>query len=257
MKPLGVDLLIVDYKSPDDLARCLESIDPPAELDVAVWVGVVDSPDSRDVARTYFEMSGRPGDVVSWAENVGYNRALNLLGTLGNSEVIGCLNADVALTREGLPELAVATVVNESWGVVGPRQRDSRGRLTAGGIFGKQTEPRHRGWHARDGYEDVRDDCVYVAGSALFLRRTVWDELTGCLQYRNVSPDASGPWLDTQHFYGDSYLSLHAQAHGYAAAYLGTTTIIHECGAQANRTRDDADRARFRDACDAHGIEHE
>jgi len=256
MTPLGVDLLVVDYRSPDDLAKCLGSIDPSDDLDVAVWIGCVDSREAADVARNYFIESGRDGDVISWADNVGWNRAVNRLGTLGTHPIIGCLNSDTALTHIGLTELALATANNEEWGVVGPRQQDSRGRLTAGGILGTQTEPRHRGWHAMAGYEDIREDCVYVAGSALFLRRAVWDELTACRYYRSVC-DEPGPWLDTQHYYGDSYLSLHAREHGYAAAYLGTTTILHECGAKTSRERDDADRARFRAACDAHGIARE
>lgn len=260
MNPPGVDLLVVDYRSPADLRRMLASIATPDDLEVAVWIGIVD-PDgpSADIAREFLAETGLAGKVITWVTNLGYNRAINLLGTLGEHPVIGCLNADVILTPTALPELVDAVLDHPDWGVVGPRQVDRNGRVTSGGIFaagGDQTKPRHRGWKALHGYEDVRDDAVYVAGSALFLRRTVWDLLTACNLYRSICPQ-TGPWLDTQHYYGDSYISLHAQAHDLKAVYLGTTTITHTVGGTRVKERDRPDLAHFRKACDVHGIEHE
>lgn len=232
----------------------LNSIEP-AGHDVSVWIGLVDSvPQSAEIARAYLEH--RPGQVVEWLENVGYNRAINRLGTLGHHPVIGCLNADVILTPTAIPELVVAVTENDDWGIVGPRQIDRHGRLTAGGIFGTDTQPRHRGWKALRGFNDVRDDAIYAAGSAVFLRRAVWNELTACLTYQNACPEP-GPWLDTEHFYGDAWLSLHARAHDYKVVYLGSTTITHLLGAKMNKTRDRADKERFRDAANAHGLDHE
>lgn len=257
----GVDLLVVDHRSPGDLRRMLESIVVPKDLgiDLAVWVGLVDcEPSSAGVAREFFADTMITGHVVEWVENIGYNRALNRLGTLGHHPVIGCLNADVVLTAAALPELVTAVITNDQWGVVGPRQIGRNGRLTAGGIFGPQTAPRHRGWKALHGYDDVRDDAVYVAGSALFLRRSLWDELTTCRDYRvALKAPESGPWLDTEHYYGDAYLSLHARAHGYKVVYLGTTTITHAVGGTRINDRDRPDREHFRMACDLHGIDHE
>lgn len=255
MSRLGVDLLVVDHKTPRQLADLLESIHADG-IDINVWIGLVDSPESRDVARDYAATAPHPTHVVEWVDNVGYNRALNRLGTLGHHPVIGCLNADLILNHVALHDLVTKTATTPQWGVVGPRQTNREGRLVAAGIFGEQTKPRHRGWKALDGYRDDRDDCVYVAGSALFLRRDVWTELTNCRAYQTFCHEP-GPWLDTQHFYGDSWLSLHAQAHGYRAVYLGSVTITHLLGAKASRERDHADRDRFRAACDTHEIPHE
>lgn len=262
MTKIGADLLIVEYRAARDLRRLLYSIHPPDDVELAVWIGIVDpypySVESQDVAAEFFADTGYAGDQIHWAMNVGYNRALNTLGHLGHHSVIGCLNADVILTEAAIGELVTATITNPGWGVIGPRQTDRNGRLTAGGIFGEQTKPRHRGWKARSGHDDVRTDAVYVSGAALFLQRDTWNELTDCPRYQAAChSQQGGPWLDTQHYYGDSYLSLHAQAHGKSAVYLGTTTIRHDVGGQRVKERDVADLAHFRAACDLHEIDHE
>lgn len=256
----GVDLLVVDYRSPADLRRMLASIVVPDGLEVAVWIGIVD-PDgqSAEIAKAFLADTGIPGQVIEWINNVGYNRAINRLGTLGTHPVIGCLNADVILTPTALPELTAAVLDHPDWGVVGPRQVNRNGRITAAGIFGvdgNQAKPLHRGWHALHGYEDIRDDACYVVGSALFLSRATWDLLTACPDYRRFCQEP-GPWLDTEHYFGDGYLSLHAQAHDLKAVYLGTTTITHTVGGTRVKERDRPDLARFREACDAHDIDRE
>jgi GT2 family glycosyltransferase len=251
----GVDLLVVDHQTPPKLRRMLASIHDE-DHPLAVWIGLVDSPESQGIARDFHPHTGHPGEVKNWVENVGYNRAINRLGTLGTHEIIACCNSDIEFRPGVLTELAQATWTHPDWGVVGPRQTDDRHRLSAGGIFGTSEKPRHRGWRATEGYEDIRDDAVYVAGSVVFMRRTVWDELTNCPDYRAVC-DEPGPWLDVQHFYGDAWLSAHARAHGYKAVYYGATTVTHSVGARRISQRDKADKARFRAACDAHEIPHE
>lgn len=257
MTPPGLDLLVVDYHSPNDLERMLQSItDTIGDLDVTVWIGIVEADErSRQITQAWCESDVADWRVEIWGHNVGYNRAINRLGEQGDKPVIGCFNADVQLTPGALKRLTEAAMTPE-WGVVGPRQVRENGTISCAGIFGTQTKPQFRGWKARDGFHDVRDDAVYVQGSSLFLRRQVWDELTWCGQFRAFAMEP-GPWLDVQHYYGDSYLSLHAQAHGYKAVYVGDCTIMHRCNARVMGPRDKPDRERFRAACDAHHIPHE
>ena len=251
----GVDLLVVDYQTPQKLRRMLASVRDEGHP-LAVWIGLVESPESEGVARDFHPHTGFAGEVVNWVDNVGYNRAINRLGTLGTNEVIACCNSDIEFPPDAISKLAWAAWAEPEWGVVGPRQIDDRRRLSAGGIFGTPTKPTHRGWRAIDGYDDVRDDAIYVVGSVVFMRRQVWDELTTCPDYRTFCGEP-GPWLDVEHFYGDAWLSAHARAHGYKAVYYGDVTVTHTLGGRRIKERDRPDKARFRAACDAHGIEHE
>lgn len=265
LEPAAVDVLIVEYHAPSDLANLLASIPAAAgDLPVAVWVGHV-LPDDGTVEATRDWITDAidtgsiaDGTATVWADNLGYNRALNRLATLGTAPTLLCLNSDVILSPGSIEALATATQRNPKWGVAGPRQT-RKGRITFAGIFGDPTSPRFRGWmdHAHPGrYETIDEDATYIQGSVLAIRRPVWDELTTCLTYRQVCTEP-GPWLDCDHYYADSWLSLHALAHGYQAVYVGTVTVEHRCGQDRDRWRDIADLQRFRDACDAHGLEHE
>lgn len=257
--PAVVDVLVVDYHSPNDLRAFLQSVPAAAgDLPYRLWIGQPDVVATEDTDPFAVDVDPARAEVIMWPDNVGYNRALNYLGSLGEAPIIACFNADVILSPGSLEQLASAAA-NHAWGLIGPRQEWS-GKITNGGIFGTQIEPRFRDWKApavRGRADDIREDAIYVQGSALVLRREVWDELTACPLYQEVATGAEGPWLPVQHFYGDSYLSLHAAAHGYKRVFLGTTTIQHRCGARPMGERDKPDRARFRGACDHHGIEHE
>jgi GT2 family glycosyltransferase len=212
-------------------------------------------------------------------ENVGFNRAVNAAGEQpdGGREVIAAFNADVAFLppvergAEHVIDRMYRALATPEWGVVGPRQRDSRGRLTAAGIFGTHAKPRHRGWlssAASSEYRDVRDVAVSVAGSAMALRRDTWELLTCCPIYcgspfrRRHSDTYAGPFLPNRHYWGDTWVCYHAAAHGLKSVYLGDVECIHDVhgadpACRFGREHKPADRARFRDACDDHRIEHD
>ena len=97
---------------------------------------------------------------------------------------------------------------NPDVSIMGPKQMDSKGYITAGGIFGTHTAPKHRGWKVHDPddklYKDVRE-AVTIAGSAYFIRRSVWEYLTGCGVYQGLgvfsNSDVQGAFLPTPHYY--------------------------------------------------------
>lgn len=265
----GIDAVVVNYRTPEDLTGFVESLvtsAPQVEIDLVV-ANVAPRPDDLAAGEkaALLDAPGLSGRHLRFEENVGYARACNRGLVGGQREVVALFNADTRVTAGALEACASALLDNPTWGALGPRQVDQFNRFTASGIFGTNEAPKQRAWHRQDEGQctDVRDDAVTVAGSAYFMRREVWEELTLCPDFRAVAPDAEGAFLPTKLFYEETYCSYHASAHGYRNVYLGTAKMIHTWhgsidsnGAPATSLFDEA-RAYFRDACDAHDIAHD
>lgn len=260
-----LDVVVVNYRTPADMGAFLRSYaEHPPALEGGLWVcNVQPTMADRDVVED--SRSDLKLEELVFADNVGYARSCNAGAALGTSDVVAFFNADVVLTQGALDSCAVAVDVNPAWGVLGPRQVDERGRITAGGIFGTSSAPRMRGWSERGAgmYQDVRDDAVSVAGAALFAKRQVWEELGACEDYRGAAPEAEGAFLPTQHYYEETYFCYHARHHGWRCAYYGSVTVVHkwhrasEIGSAVDRDVMRESRGHFRRACDAHGMEHD
>jgi hypothetical protein len=101
-----------------------------------------------------------------------------------------------------------------------------------------------------------------VAGSALFVKRELWELLAECPTYRGVWPDAEGAMLETEHWYEDTWLCYHAHAHGFSSVYFGQATMIHKWhgaspkGGEVDKKMQGS-RKLFRETCDAHSIPHD
>jgi GT2 family glycosyltransferase len=263
MKEAAVDLVVVNYKTPADLESFLHSLEefPPARPYV-LHVGNIESGEADHAVTARWIDPGRPWYFTDFFTNIGYNTACNHLGAahVGTepAEVVACFNADVRLTAGAIDVMCDELMAHEDWGIAGPRQINERGQITAGGIFGSDVHPQHRGWKAMQGYQDIRDDCTVVCGSAIFIKRSVWDELASCEIHHKIFPEADGPWPPLHHFYGDTGLSYHARGHGYRLGFVGSTTITHKLhGAGRKNIWTKADREDFRAFLDAHGLEHE
>ena len=122
-------------------------------------------------------------------ENIGYAAACNQLASFGDGDIIGLLNSDVWLSTSDVISIQKTFDEHPEIAILGPKQRDERGLITFAGIGGTNTAPRHRGWHEPDP-EDIKDrdlcPVVTVSGSAYFIRRSVWDDLTNDPDYRSV-----------------------------------------------------------------------
>lgn len=260
----GIDLIVINYRSPIDLGHFLASYHKhEPDIPHTLIVGNVDPADEDLDVATKANVAQ-----CAWGENIGYARAVNYLSTLGESEVLGIFNADTRLTENLVTECHNALMSNPTWAVVGPRQIDDTGRITHGGIFGDSAHPKERGFKHRNSneYADIREDAITVSGSAYFIKRSVWNELYNCPIYRASNQDAEGAFLPTPHFYEETYCSFHARAHGYKTVYYGPATMIHRWHGSTRRTGPAerhlqqlrrTSREMFRTACDAHGIEHE
>lgn len=262
------NMVVVNYQTPGDLRRFCDSVlaNPP-EIDWHLIVVNVDPrlPDKKESVgiQKLFSSTGVDVTVLNIVGNVGYARACNKAATLRSWDYIGFFNADTEL-RPGVVDACVEHLSHDpTIGVVGPRQVDLNGRLTAGGIGGTMARPKHRGWQEQDAgqYRDVID-CPTVSGAAYFIKRSVWDELRDCPVYRQSDPESVGAFLTTAHYWNETYTSYHAQKHGYRCVYLGTVTMIHAwhkaspIGGWGDQ-HIPVDQAFFRQACDQHGMEHD
>lgn len=255
---MPIDLVVVNYHTPGDLELFLASLDrfPPAP-GATLTVVDVETPDVEPVT---VEWAGGTGRRIAAADNIGYARACNLAAQDGTGDVIAFFNADVEITDHSLDFCHAALIASDDWGALGPCQVDTRNRIRHAGIFGTNAVPVHRGWHEvyRSQYLDIRD-AVTVSGSAYFIKRRVWDELTNCPLYRDSAPDATGAFLPTQHYYEETFCSYHAREHGHRVMYYGTVTMVHKwhqaspVGGWAERQMP-ISREYFRKACAHHGI---
>jgi GT2 family glycosyltransferase len=264
----GLDIVVVNYKSPGDLWAFLNSYNNvKPQLPHALHVVNVQPEDGdRRVAQEWaqeFRFLYTEHD-----NNVGYATACNLAVQLPDREAVAFFNADTKLEWGVLETCHAELMRHDDWGVLGPRQVNEANRITSAGVFGTMSSPSLRGWQEIDDgrtYSDIRPDAVSVSGSAYFVKRSVWDELKDC-QYYMGCPEVwarkpRGAFLPTQHYYEETYLSYHAQAHDYKVVYYGPTRMVH------NWSSEDASDAStlywkdsqdlFRAACEFHDMEHD
>jgi GT2 family glycosyltransferase len=271
-----VDVIVVNYRTLDDLQTFLASYIValkflPADIDSELWICDVDPVDKYVNTNDFY---GYPFHLLEWSSNVGYAHAVNEAAAQGNGEILAIFNADVVLSDpSGIWKCARALYESADWGVLGPLQRDERGRCTHPGIFGTLDNPTWRdGWMVplHDGLRDVRDDAVTVTGSAYFVDRFLWDELTTCPIYQKFHVDRwqtspIGAFLPTPLYYEETFCSWHARSHGWKICYFGEVELQHnwhrsidqnhmeyQAGQWFNESRE-----IFRAACDAHNIMHD
>lgn len=256
----GIDCIVINYKTPQLTNKFIKSFEDSSFKDASLYVidnGPLDGQD-LNVDNCYYGLL---------PENVGYAKACNLGAAAtverSNREILAFFNSDCELQPETLREMYDG-MIRRKLDIAGPLQYDSQGRVTHGGIMGSQEKPQHRGWRSQslNAFRDVQQ-AVSVSGSAYFIRREVWDELTACPLYRDVAPDALGAFLPTRHYYEETFCSYHAQAHGYDVTYYGQAEMIHEwhksspTGGVEDKEYMSESRKFFRAACDHHNIEHD
>lgn len=262
-----IDLCVVSFQNRDQLARLVMGLSISfREYPFSDWSLRIADNGSTDGTKELLEElpRGEMIDEVLFNENIGYARACNQLADRGTGDVIGLLNADAWLGTQELHMIEEQFCQHGTMGVLGPKQRDESQNITHAGIFGTNEQPRHRGWHEYDEFDEKYRDrvpAVTVSGSAYFVRRSVWDALTCCPLYRDLYPHAEGAFLPTAHFYEETWCSYHAHAHGYDVVYDGRISIGHSwhasspVGSQNNKFRES--QVLFRQMCDHHQIGHD
>lgn len=243
-----VTALVVNYNTPYDLIRLVESAD---EWEPNLrWSFYQNKPpeDIDDPWRTVVDGRGSRVRLQRGEENYGHGYGINRAAEAAiESDYFFILNPDCLFTESIIDRLVEFLEADPVRAVVGPKQRDSSGRITAGGIVGTLDKPQHRFWHRRDrGDVLVRDSVksVTVAGSAMLVRVNDFFEYGGLLESR--------------HYYSETWFNYHLQAHGYEVWYCGAASMIHEwhrsskIGAAHTDGFFEEDRTLFRRMCDSH-----
>lgn len=254
-----IDLVVVNYHTYDLLQRFLDSIEEfPPKASYKVTIVDVEATLEIDDIDVY------DADLVIAYENIGYARACNDGARTGQGEVVALFNADTEFDDADCIDRCLEFLAdNDKVGVVGPLQYSHEDLVTHGGIFGTLDAPQHRGWKSNnpDAFRDDRP-AVTVSGSAYFIKRECWEDLTDCPIYQSIAPEATGAFLPTRHYYEESFASYHAQAHDWQVWYLGSASMIHRWH-QASPIGGTADaefsrsKEYFVRACQAHGIPHD
>jgi hypothetical protein len=225
----GIDVVTVDFKTPLLLDQfCRSLTENPPSVDWGATIGLVcPGPDDSRAAIYWAQTSILRAK--AWGENIGYARAVNALASKGKRETLAIFNADVIIHPGVLDHCHAELHAHHNWGVVGPRQVDDEDRITHAGIFGQPLNRYERGWHepASDGRYNGVVEALSVSGSAYFIKRLVWDQLTECDLYQKVAPGAEGAFLPTPHYLEETACSLHAKSHGYRVIFDGRVTLTH------------------------------
>ena len=258
---MRTQIIVCNYRTPNDLSEFLASVPESIHTPYVLYVANVE-PTEQDICEA--KVLRQKDHQIVFEENVGYARAVNYCAAQENTDYLAIFNADVVLTPDSISELLDAMARNPEWGVVGPRQTNERGQLTAAGIFGTNEAPKHRGWLQPDAeqYHDIRTDVVTLAGSALIVRRECWNAMRDCPIFQEVFPGAQGAFGITQHYYEETIFNYHLRSHGYGVAYYGQVGIIHkwhrasEVGGFAERVMPES-RQIFTTFCERHGIAHD
>ena len=258
---MNIELVVINYTTYDLLQEFIDSyLDNKPSIDSHLTIIDVDSTDE-------FDSLNFPEDCVSSVRtdwNLGYALACNYAAYTSQSDYLAFFNADTRFINDTCIDYCVNFMEeNPTVGIVGPLQFDENKKVTHAGIFGSLSKPKHYGWRSSD-IEAMRFNrkAVTVSGSAFFIRRDLWSNLTNCEIYRSQFPDVIGAFLPTQHYYEETGCAYHAYAHGYDVWYLGEAEMIHHwhksspVGSSVDSKMHESKKI-FVDFCEAHGIDHD
>lgn len=260
-----IDLCSVSYNTKHLLIRQLQHLSKGDYEDFNLYIA---DNASTDGSVEYLK-DFKPPDFVKeivYNTNIGYAGACNRLGSAGDGEIVGLLNADVWLTADDVKKIAESFDNHPEMDIMGPKQRDENGRIRHAGIEGSNTAPKHRGWAVHDSDDSLfRDykEMVTVSGSAYFIRRSVWDALTNDSEYKEIIPNAIGPLLPTPHYWEETWVSYFARHKGYKVYYDGSISIghswhaSHPIGSEKDTKAFGTSKKMFAQACKRFGIEHD
>lgn len=265
-----IDILVVSHNTKPLLKRLLDTLHSD-NIGMPAWTLYITDNGSTDGSSEFLanDVSAHYQVKAGWCtDNVGYSAACNHMARQSDSEILGFLNADVWLTTQDVRMIDEFFHTHPGAAIVGPKQRDEKGFITHAGIVGTSQSPKMRGWKEYDPNDTMYKDeleCVTISGAAYFIRRSVWDELTGCDTYEKFlhdelkMPAVPGAFLPTFHYYEETWCSYHARAHGYKVYYDGDVSIGHtwhassSVGSEVDQQFKNS-RRLFRRACAAHGI---
>lgn len=228
---MTVDLCVVNYNTKYQLQRLLDTL--AKDDDGCSWELFIADNDSTDGSKEFLKSlsNNYRVKVISHNLNIGYAKAINKLAAMGHSPYVAALNADVWLCTEDVKAIEKTFENDPKAAVVGPKQRDEKGHIRHAGIMWQNGGFYHRSWAIPDPLDRIHVgeviECGTVSGSAYFVRRSIWDEMTSCPIFQKEFPGAPGAFGETPLYFEETLLSRHVKAHGYKVLYDGTVSIGH------------------------------
>jgi GT2 family glycosyltransferase len=231
---MDVSIIIVSWNVRALLRQCLLSLrqqipDNRQQNAGAAEVWVVDNA-SRDGTAEMLRAEFPRARVIANSENVGFTRGNNQALAIAQGRYLFLLNPDTELRSGALQTLVAYMDAHPRVGIVGPQlfygdgsPQSSRRRFpTLATAFLESTKlqqwlPRHRVL-TRYYMDDTRDDATqavdWINGSAMFVRRAVYDQIGG---------------FDEQFFMYSEELDwcYRAKQAGWQIVYLPTAQVIH------------------------------
>ena len=238
---MSVTVAVVSYETRDLLARCLDALsDQPAD----VWVVDNGSRDgSAEMVRSRF-----PGvRLVAGSENLGFGRAVNLVGAQTESEWLVAANADTAVARGALSALLVAAEADPGAGALAPRLVLPDGTTqhsvhpfptlasTAAFVAGAGAVAGDRLCLEGHWDPDRERRVPWAVGAFLLVRRAAWDAVGGFDERRFMYAE-------------DLDLGWRLREAGWATRYVPGAVVLHDESAATAAAWGDARVERWMDA---------
>lgn len=263
---MAIDLCVVNHNTANQIRRlCKELANSATPDDVEFTLNIADNGSVDNSREFLIQLRQANLATVIFNKNIGYARACNQLAASTSNDIIALLNSDVWFRHQDLTAIQKTFDKHPEVAILGPKQRNEEGYITHAGIEGTETSCKPRAWKLYDP-QDIeyrhQEEMVGVAGSAYFIRRSVWDKLTTCNTYREMYPEAEGAFLPTPHYYEETWCSYHARAHGHKVFYDGRISIghswhaSHPVGSPQDRMFAQS-KVLFQDMCDTHSIPHD
>lgn len=230
-----VSVLIVTYNPGDTILACLRAV-LDSNLPYDVETIVIDNA-SRDGTVNRVRDAFPDVMVIANSDNLGYGRGNNRGFAQSSGDVIVILNPDAVVTGNALDVMVDYVSTHPDVGIVGPRTYDSDGKVTITARL-SYTVPRllvkHLGLdrllpslvYGRLGRISVSTDhptdADWLSGSALALRREVYEKLGG---FDN----------DLFLFMEDVDLCARVKELGLRVVYLPSAKVVHIGSESVNR----------------------
>lgn len=243
--------LVVNWSTPDDLLRCIKTAEEHEPHRWVVHQNHHDTIDSEPVLRQIEEMLGprvaMSGSDQNLGHGAGINQAARLAAVTFDPTYFFIVNPDCEWRQPILTRLATFLEADPIRALVGPKQMDGKGRITAAGIVGSGAKPQHRYWHEFDPGNVLARDAmpsVTVAGSAMMIRSEDFFNFGGL--------------LEAKHYYSETWICYHLRAHGRQVWYYGDPWMIHHwhrsspVGSMLTDGKFEQDKMLFRKMCDTH-----
>jgi GT2 family glycosyltransferase len=193
---LRVTAGIVSWKTPELARRC--------------WASIMRQ-------RYYLRWLQHVEIVHADKHDLGYAESLQQAFEWADTPLLLALNADVEFPQEDITPLLELFDQHPRLGVLGPRQRDSRGFLTHCGIttLGSTDGGRHFSELDQGQATEPYAPVAQVSGSVMFIRREAWQDVGEFHGYPRL-------------YYEDAGLCLRMARRDWRVAYSGRLTFTHD-----------------------------